>query len=73
MKEETVETLARITTEGPDFKEWSAAPASNAIENWYKQKKTELSNQKENLTKNVSPIMSVSHFMRKTFVFYRNS
>ena len=31
------------------------------------KKTAELSNRKENLTKNVSPIMSISHFMRKIF------
>ena len=35
------------------------------------KKTTELSNQKENLTKNISPIISIYHFMRKTFVFLR--
>ena len=39
LKEETVEVLARITTEGPDLKEQTAVQASNAIENLYKQKK----------------------------------
>ena len=32
------------------------------------KKTAELSNRKENLTKNVSLIMSISHFMRKIFV-----
>ena len=37
LKENTVEALARITTEGHNLKEWAAAQVSNATEHWYKQ------------------------------------
>ena len=48
LKENTVEALARITTEGPSLKEWAAVRPSNAIEHWHKQKncRTEQSKRK---------------------------
>ena len=65
----TVEELARITIEGTNLKNGHLFKYQMLLNIGINKQKTGLTNQKENLTKKIKPIMSISHFMRKNFGF----
>ena len=73
LKEETVEALARITLKVLILKNGRLFEHQMLLNIGINKKTAELSNRKENLTKNFSSIMSISYFMGKTFVFLRKS
>ena len=65
----TVEELARITIEGTNLRNGHLFKYQMLLSIGINKQKTGLSNQKENLTKTIKQIMSITHFMRKIFVF----